>query len=436
MNMDIKTRSHWLTGYALPRAVLKLLARRGDPFAQLVIDSTEPKDTHRLVELIRQRGRISPTIGNGWVTADAQIVRDVLADGRFRTIKPRDRVPFRVVQWMLAKTDPGVLSPMQPPSLSVVDPPEHARLRRLVSQAFTPRAIDGLRHRIEEIVSALLDDLDENTECDLIADYASRIPAAILAEMLGIPDDEIPRVFAVAERITKLASPGPSWHDFRTVTAALREIEGYIAVHIERLRHDGANDTILGAVLQDGDLSDAQVRMFPGLLLNAGFVTAASAFGNAVVALAAHPDQLARLLAEPEGWLNAVEETLRYDCVVQLGARVATKTLQIDGHTVQEGSSVFLLFAGANRDPAVFDRPDEFDIARANARDHLSLGSGIHVCLGAPLARMELHIALRALFERFPQLTLVGEPNPDNSTLLHGIRHLPVNLGPARVNTD
>jgi cytochrome P450 len=436
MNADIKARSHWLMGYGLPRATLKLLARRGDPFAQLLIDSSQPNNVYHLVEQIRQRGRISAVVSNGWVTADAQIVRDVLRDGRFRTAKPRDRSPFRVVQRMLAKTNPGVLTGLEPPSLLVVDPPEHARLRRLVSRAFTPRAIDGLRHRIQEITSTLLDDLNDNTYCDLVANYASQIPIEIIAEMLGIPHDEIPCLYAFADPGAKLlTSTAPSWRDFQTAMAALREFEHYLAAHIERLRHGGADNSILSAVLQDSDLIDIEVRMFAGLLLGAGFITTAHAFGNAVVALVGHPDQLARLQAHPDGWPNAVEEVLRYDSVSQVGVRVATETLQIDGNTVRQGSAIFLLVGGANRDPAIFERPDEFDTTRANARDHISFGTGIHVCLGAALARLELHIGLQALFERFPRLALAGKPTLNNSTLLHGIKHLPVNLGPTRVNT-
>ena len=436
MNVDMKTRLHWLMGYGLPRATLKLLARRGDPFAQLLIDSSQPNNVYHLVEQIRQRGRVSAVVGNGWVTADAQIVRDMLRDGRFRTVKPRDRAMFRVLQRMLAKTNPGVLNGLEPPSLLVVDPPEHARLRRLVSRAFTPRAIDGLRHRIQEIANTLLDDLNDTTQCDLVANYASQIPIEVIAEMLGIPHDEIPRLYAYAEPGAKLlTTTAPSWRDFQTAMAALREFEHYLAAHIERLRHGGADNSILSAVLRDSDLTDIEVRMFAGLLLGAGFITTAHAFGNAVVALVGHPDQLARLQAHPEGWPNAVEEALRYDSVFQIGFRVATETLQIDGHTVRKGSAVFLLIGGANRDPAIFERPDEFDTTRANARDHISFGTGIHVCLGAALARLELHIGLQALFERFPRLALAGKPTLNNSTLLHGIKHLPTRLGPARVTT-
>ncbi|OBI81558.1 cytochrome P450 [Mycobacterium sp. 1245805.9] len=433
MNADVKTRVHWLLGYGLPRWTLKLLARRGDPFSQLLIDGGAPADVYRLVERIRERGRLSAIVG-GWVTADAQIVRDVLRDDRFRTSKPRDRSPFPVIQRMLAKTNPGVLNGVEPPSLLVADPPEHARLRRLVSRAFTPRAIEGLRQGIQDIVDTLLDDLEGTNQCDLIAAYASQIPIAVIVEMLGISRDETTRLQAFAEPGTKiLNSTSPSWREYRTSIVALREFETYLAVHIERLRRSGGDGSILSAVLEDGDLTETEVRMFAGLLLGAGFITTTHAFGNAVVALVGHRDQLAHLQEHPEGWANAVEEVLRYDSVAHIAARVATETVEIDGHTLQEGAAIFLLIGGANRDPAVFERPNEFDTTRANAREHIAFGSGIHSCLGASLARMELQIGLQALFERFPQLALTGEPVPNDSTLLRGIKELPVDLGHATV---
>ncbi|WP_068186808.1 cytochrome P450 [Mycobacterium sp. UM_CSW] len=436
MNADIKTRVHWLLGYGLPRWTLKLLARRGDPFSQLLIQSGQPDEVNRRIEQIRQRGRICAVVG-GWVTADARIVRDVLRDDRFRTPKPWDRSPFPVVQRMFAKTNPGVLNGVEPPSLLVADPPEHARLRRLVSRAFTPRAIEGLRQGIQEIADALLDDLEGSNQCDLIAAYASQIPIAVIVEMLGISRDEAPYLQTFAEPGTKiLNSTSPSWREYRTAVAALREFENFLGAHIERLRRGRAEDSILSAVVHDGDLTETEVRMFAGLLLGAGFITTTHAFGNAVVALVGHCDQLARLQEHPEGWPNAVEEVLRYDSVAHIAARVATETVEIDGHTVQEGSTMFLLIGGANRDPAVFERPNEFDTARGNAREHIGFGSGIHSCLGASLARMELQIGLQALFERFPQLALAGEPIPNDSTLLRGIKELPVTLRPARVDVS
>ncbi len=200
MDLHVKARAHWFLGYGLARSALKVLAHRGDPFARLLIDSDRPENTYRLIEQIRQQGgRISTAIASAWVTADAQVVRKkVLRDDRFRTIKPIDRSPpFRIVRWLVAKTDPGMMNPVEPPSLLVVDPPVHSRLRRLVSRAFTPRATDGLQHRIHEITNTVLDDLAGQTHCDLIAAFAARIPIEVIAEMLGVPprrDPGAPRV--------------------------------------------------------------------------------------------------------------------------------------------------------------------------------------------------------------------------------------------------
>jgi cytochrome P450 len=434
MNVGIKRRVHWAAGYGISRAMLKLLARQGDPLAQLVIDTHQPESLYQLVEEIRQRGRFSAFPGGGLVTADARIVREVLRDDRFRTIKPRDRSPLRLARWILTKTDPDVLNATEPPSMLVTDPPEHARLRRLVSRAFTPRALEGLRHQIQQTADNLLDGLDCDATCDLVANYTARIPVEVIGGMLGIPRAEISYLYKFGEPGTRLiASAAPSWRDFQISMGALTEFEQYLAMHVERLRHRSADTSILGAALQDGDLSDTEVLMFAALLLGAGFITTTHVFGKAVVTLVRHPDQLDRLRVDPDGWTNAVEEMLRYETAIQWGGRVATEPLDIQGQTLHAGQFILLLLGGANRDPAIFERPDEFDITRANAREHVSFGSGIHVCLGAALARMELHIGLQSLFARFPELTLAGEPTLNDSLALHGLRHLPVRLRPAAV---
>ena len=431
MHTGIRDRIHWLAGYGFSRAVLKLLARQGDPVAQLMINTHPPQDMYQLIEEIRRRGRISALPGDGLITADASIVREVLREDRFRTIKPQDQSPFRVTQWILAKTNPKVLNAIQPPSMLVTDPPEHARLRRLVSRAFTPRALEGLRERIHQVATDLLDGLDGVAECDLVAEYASRIPIEVIAEMLGIPREETPQLYQVGEHATRLlSSAAPSWRDFQVSINTAREFEHYLAMHVERLRQRGADDSILAAVLQDGDLSEGEVLLFAALLLGAGFVTTTHVMGKAVVTLLRHPDQLDRLQTNPEGWPNAVEEMLRYETAIQWGVRVATEALDLGGHPVRPGQAVLLLLGGANRDPAVFERPDEFDTTRVNAREHLSFGTGIHVCLGAALARMELHIGLQSLFARFPELTLSGEPTMNDSMALHGLKHLPVRVRP------
>jgi cytochrome P450 len=421
MKLPVREWTHWAAGYGLPRASLKLLARRGDPLSQLLtIDSNPVSDLYPLIEQVRSRGRMSPVERVGWVSADVQIVREVLRDSRFRTIKQRDRSPFRFVQWILAKTAPGVLNPLEPPSMLVTDPPEHTRLRRLVSRSFTPRALDGLRVRVHEIADGVLRSLEGRAECDLIAEYTSQIPIAVIAEMLAIPRDDARYLREVAESSTGLiGSTAASWRDFRAAMNTLRGFDQYLAEHIERLRQDDDANSILADVVHNGDLTETEIRMLAGLLLGAGFVTTTHVLGKAVVALVRHPDQLATLRANPEGWPNAIEEILRYDTTGQLAGRVAT---------VRAGESIFLLVGGANRDPAVFEHPDVFDTTRANAREHISFGTGVHACLGAALARMELHIGLQSLFEHFPQLTLAGEPTFNDSIGLHGLKHLPVSL--------
>jgi cytochrome P450 len=429
MEVPVRDWSHWAAGYGLPRALLTLMARRGDPLAQLLIDTNRGNDIYPLIEQIRARGRMSLVERVGWVSADAQIVREVLRDGRFRTSKPRDRSPFRIVHWILAKTDPDVLNGVEPPSMLVTDPPEHTRLRRLVSRAFTPRALDGLRTRIHEIADELLRGLEGSAECDLITEYTSQIPIAVIAEMLAIPRDETRDLHAIGESISRLlATTAASWHDFREAMKALREFEQYLAAHIERLSRDDAANSILSGVIHDGDLTDVETKMLAALVLGAGFITTTHVFGKAVVALVRHPDQLAELCANPEGWPNAIEEILRYETTVQMSARVAVEHVDIQGYPVRAGEAILLLLGGANRDPAVFEHPDIFDTTRTNAREHLSFGSGVHACLGAALARMELHIGLQSLFEHFPQLTLAGEPTFNDSILLHGLKHLPVSL--------
>ena len=429
MEVPVRDWSHWAAGYGLPRALLTLMARRGDPLAQLLIDTNRGNDIYPLIEQIRARGRMSLVERVGWVSADAQIVREVLRDGRFRTSKPRDRSPFRIVHWILAKTDPDVLNGVEPPSMLVTDPPEHTRLRRLVSRAFTPRALDGLRTRIHEIADELLRGLEGSAECDLITEYTSQIPIAVIAEMLAIPHDETRDLHVIGESTSRLlATTAASWHDFREAMKALREFEQYLAAHIERLSRDDAANSILSDVIHDGDLTDVETKMLAALVLGAGFITTTHVFGKAVVALVRHPDQLAELCANPEGWPNAIEEILRYDTTVQMSARVAVEHVDIQGYPVRAGEAILLLLGGANRDPAVFEHPDIFDTTRTNAREHLSFGSGVHACLGAALARMELHIGLQSLFEHFPQLTLAGEPTFNDSILLHGLKHLPVSL--------
>ncbi len=429
MDLPVRDLTHWATGYGLPRTMLKLLARQGDPMAKLLtIDSNPVDDIYPLIEQVRARGRMSRVPGAGWVSADADILREVLRDSRVRTAKPNDRSPFRLGQWLLAKTDPDLMNPIEPPSMLVTDPPEHARLRQPVARAFTPRALDRLRSRIHDLANGLLDDLEGRTECDLVAEYASQIPMAVIAEMMGMPRDDAPYLLEVAETATSLlGTVGPSWRDYRSGIDVLRGFEGYVGEHIERLR-DSDGDSILSDVIRDSDLTDAELKMLAALLFGAGFITTTHILGKAVIALTRHPDQLAALCANSERWPNAVEEILRYDTPVQFVPRVAAEDVDIEGYSIRAGEAIFIMYGGANRDPALFDDPNTFDTTRANAREHLTFGTGVHTCLGAALGRMEVQIGLQSLFHRFPKLSLAGKPTYNNIIGLHGLKHLPVSL--------
>ena len=433
MSVPVWEWTHWAAGFGVSRVSIKLLARRGDPFARLVtIDSNPVDDLYPLIEQVRGRGRMVPLAKGAWVSADAPIVREVLRNKHFRTLKPQDHSPFRLLQWVLAKTDPDLLNPLEPPSMLVTDPPEHTRLRRLVSRAFTPRALKRLQDRIHSLADELLSGLEANTECDLIAEYASQIPLAVIAEMMAIPRDDTRYLQRLSQSIQKLVgTAAPCWPDYWEATKALRAFDRYIDAHIEQLRHSHNAESILSDVVHHGDLTDWEIKMLAGLLLGAGFITTTHVFGKAVVALIQHPDQVAKLRAEPDGWPNAIEEILRYDTTGQVGVRIATESTTIEGYPVRPGDRVFVLVGGANRDPAIFDHPEVFDTTRTNAREHLSFGSGVHACLGAALARTELHIGLQALFEHFPQLSLAGEPTFNHTIGLHGLQYLPVSLAGA-----
>jgi cytochrome P450 len=431
MKRSWQLRMHWLTGYGIPRTACRLLARRGDPVAKLLIDTSQADNVCALTEQIRARGPISSFANNGWVTADAHVVRQVLRDNRFRTVKPHDRSRLRPIQWVIAKTNPGLLNPLEPPSMLFIDQPQHTRLRRLVMRGFTPRAIDGLRARIQQVADRELDALASESEADLVAAYTSRIPIAVIAAMLGIPDDDVEYLQQTSAPGTRLVSSAiPSWREYLGAVQAQDQLDTYLDRHIARLRQNGADNSVLSEVIRDDSLTHVEVKTAAMLLLGAGFLTTTHMLGNAIVTLLRHPDQLAHLRVNPDHWPQAIEELIRYAGPFLWTARVASETVEIAGRTIRRHQPVYLFFCGANRDPAVFLHPNDFDTTRTNAREHVAFGTGIHVCLGATLARMELQIGLHSLFERFPRLALAGDPQWYDSIAVHGYQHLPVALRP------
>ncbi|MFG2874839.1 cytochrome P450 [Streptomyces sp. NPDC048337] len=309
------------------------------------------------------------------------------------------------------------------------DPPHHTRLRRLVAREFTPRRVEALRPRVQEVTDELLDALAAapDRRADLIAALAAPLPMTVICELLGVPDLDRARFrFWSGEIVAPVDPAGTDGRVLEQMTAYLYELV--------EAKAKTPGDDLLSALIrtrdEDGDqLSPEELIGMAFLLLVAGHETTVNLIGNGVRALLAHPDQLAALRADPDGLIEgAVEEMLRYDGPVQHATyRFARTDLEIGGIRIETGSSVVVALAAADRDPSRFAEPDVFDIRRP-AQGHVAFGHGIHFCLGAPLARMEGRVAIRTLLDRFPTLSPTPDTPPDwlPGTLMRGVTRLPV----------
>lgn len=416
----------WLSVQGVPRFYLRTQARRGDAFARLMGGPDGAANPYPLIEQLRAQGRVQRT-SISWATFDHELCRAVLRDNRFSVHTTGTFNIPRPIQ-RLAQRFPTPPSPVEPPSMLVINPPEHTRMRRPVSKAFTPRAIGKLSERVETVTEELLAALPSDGSTDLVEAYAAQVPIAIISEVLGFPEQDQKLFLGWGDRMTPLLDIGISWRAYRRAMASMEVMNDYLDDHIERLRRDPGDD-ILSTLVASGELDNFALKATASLLMGAGFETTVNLISNGVAQLVAHPEQLDRLRAEPDLWPNAIEEILRIDPPVQTTARLATEDLELGGAPIRKGHTVILSLAGANRDPAVFPDPDAFDVARPNAKDHLTFSSGIHACLGASLARMEGMHALRALFDRFPTLALDGPPRRRKLFTLHGYSSMRTRLG-------
>jgi cytochrome P450 len=311
-------------------------------------------------------------------------------------------------------------------SMLNMDPPDHTRVRKLVNKAFTPRRIEGLRGHIETIVDELLAPVMKAGSMDVIDALAAPLPAIVIAELLGVPPEDH-RQFKRAEIVATLGQPTLG---ARRVAAlpAMQSLFGYLSAIIADRRKEPRDDLISAMVLaqeEEDALSDSELLATSNLLLLAGHETTTNLIGNGLLALLREPDELERLRSDMTLMPTAIEE-LRYDGPVQATIRVAREDLEIDGNKLQEGSLVLVGIGAANHDPEVFEEPERLDVGR-DPNPHLAFGFGAHFCLGAPLARLEGEIALRALLERFPQMALATEtPEFRSNPVLRGLVSLPV----------
>ncbi|MGH3319637.1 MAG: cytochrome P450 [Streptosporangiaceae bacterium] len=308
------------------------------------------------------------------------------------------------------------------------EPPEHHRLRSLVAKAFSRGHVERLRPRVQQLAASLLEGAAKDGGMDLIADYAEPLPVAVIAELLGVPESDRDLLRPWSQSIVKMYELGRSSEVERRAVAASREFADYMRGLARERRARPREDLVSHlAAIEDGGqrLSEDEVIASAMLLLNAGHEASVNAMGNGMVALFRHPDQLARLRADPSLAATAVEEMIRYDSPLQLFERTATEDVAVGGQRVPAGGKIAALLGAANRDSAAFADADAFDVAR-DPNPHIGFGAGVHFCLGAPLARMELQVSVPLLLERMPRLRLAAEPRRRPTFVLHGYEHVPV----------
>ncbi len=350
---------------------------------------------------------------DAWVLTRYEDVDAVLVDHQ-RFSANRRLTRNRFSQYFMAQQEQiGLLA--RTLTMLGADPPEHTRLRRLVSKAFTAKAIDALAPRIEELAHSLLDEAEAKARkdgaFDLVALVAYPLPVVVIAEMIGVPPEDREMFKRWSDDVALGLSPFLTPAQREQVNSSVSEMAMYFADAIRERRLHLREDLIstLVAAREEGQaLSDDEVIATLILLLVAGNETTTNFLGGAVLSLLQHPDQLDLLRQQPELMDLAVEELLRWESPAQTTARVALEDVEIGEKEIKAYQLVFAVLAAANRDPEVFPDPERLDITRS-PNPHLAFGDGIHFCLGAPLARLESRIALKALLDRFPRLRLAEE---------------------------
>jgi len=386
-------------------------------------------DPYPFYQQLRERDPMHRTwAAGGWVLSRYEDVREVLSD----KTSSSDERNWTLFDRFRARGDAhGLKDGYDDGSMTMLrlDPPDHTRLRKLVSKAFTPRAIESLRGRAEEILEELLAGHGRHGRLELVRDLAAPFPIIMIAEMLGVPTEDRERFRYWSDEAVKTLGDAP-FETIKEGLAAMEEFGDYIEAVANERRADPRDDLLSGLVAaeDEGDrLSMEELRATCVLLMVAGNETTTSLIGNSVLALLDHPEQAALLREEPKRIAGAVDELLRYDSPVQLTSRIATRDQDMHGQRIRKGQQLILLLGSANRDPAVFDRPDVLDVTR-DASAHVSFSYGVHRCLGAQLARLEGELALEALLTRFPDLALADTPERavtwGTNTILRGPKEL------------
>jgi cytochrome P450 len=400
---------------------------------ELLLQLLEPAnraDPYRLCAQFRDRGPFQLPRINLAVFSTYRDCDDVLRHPSSSSDRMKSTFAQRQIETQTqALIEAGVELPSPiPPGFLFLDPPDHTRLRKLVSKAFAPKVVNALQPDISALVDGLLDQIAEKGQFEVIEDFAYPLPVAVICRLLGVPIEDEPQFSHASALLAQSLDPFITFTG--TPPEGLKErmesgmwLRGYLADLIEQRRSRPGDDLMSGliAVEESGDqLTQDEIVSTCLLLLVAGHETTVNLIGNAILALLRQPQQWAALSADASRAAAVIEETLRYDPPVQLVGRIAADDMMIGGLEVPAGDLMFLLLAAAQRDPAEFDRPDTFDPDRGTLR-HLGFGRGAHYCLGAPLARLEAGVALSALTARFPQVRLASEPQYKTNVTLRGL---------------
>jgi cytochrome P450 len=384
-------------------------------------------DPYPLYDWVRENDPVHRAPDGNWVLVRYADASFVLRDPRFSN-NPSWLGPEAMAQ--------GATSPIRVAGSRVMmflDPPDHTRLRSLVSKAFTPKVVEGLRPRIEALVDEALDAVAERGEMDVLADLGYPLPTIVICELLGVPveDRELFKDWS-ADASRLLDGHLPPDVETRGLAATM-QLAQYFTDLVEK-RKTSPRDDLLSAMIaaeEDGQrLTHEELLTTSTLLLLAGFETTMNLVGNGVLMLLQHPSELARLRADPALDRTAVEELLRFEGPVHVTARIATTDVEVGGQLVRKGEQAAVVLAAANRDPDQFPDPNRLDVGRADNR-HLAFAAGPHYCLGAALARIEARAAIATLVRRFPDLALVtAEPQWRDHFVIRGLKELRVGFTP------
>jgi cytochrome P450 len=313
-------------------------------------------------------------------------------------------------------------------SLLWLEPPDHTRIRKLVAAAFTPRSVEALRGPAHDLAGELLEPLAEAGAMELLYDFAQPYSIAVICRMLGVPLDRHRDLLEWSHRMVKMYELDVPLEAAEAANRAAGEFRAYVRELI-RDRRTRSRDDMVSALVEarvDGaKLSDDEIVSTVIVLLNAGHEATVNTLGNGMLAFARRPEQWERVIGGEVTAQNASEEMIRFDPPLQLFERwVLTDDFAIGGVPIERGSKIAMLFGAANRDPRAFDRPDEFDVGRPNAAQHIGFGGGIHVCIGAPLARIELQAGINGMRRFWPRFQLLEEPRHTGAFVIWGLQGL------------